>query len=429
MRKYLRIKKKKERRNQNIRAKMKAEQIDYTYDKVFTFKHFIEVLPKCFQDVGWKSSVQNYIINSIIKPYSDFVNMRNRELPKPVSDRDIVIYERGKARIITPIHVKDRVIQKVICDYALVPILSKKLIYDNGASLEGKGVLFTRNRIYHHLRNAIKEFGTDFYVLSFDFKNFFNSVPHRTCREMLTRYIYDQEIIDITMDMIKSHHKVKIMKIADKAERQMMLNKLENDELCGICLGSQVSQIMALVIVNDIDHYIKDVKKCKYYCRYMDDGNIFLKTKEELQELFEGMKEISDRLGLQFNETKTHITKISKGFTFLKIKYSVTNTGKIVRILTRKGTVRMRRKLKKFKPKVDSGELTLDNVYDSMQSWLAHSEIANSYITVKNMIKPYNALYGGYRITKKWKKYINGGKNGELLQVDKWADYRWGRVT
>ena len=303
------------------------------------------------------------------------------------------------------------------------------MIYDNGASLEGKGVLFTRNRIYHHLRNAIKEFGTDFYVLSFDFKNFFNSVPHRTCREMLTRYIYDQEIIDITMDMIKSHHKVKIMKIADKAERQMMLKKLENDELCGICLGSQVSQIMALVIVNDIDHYIKDVKKCKYYCRYMDDGNIFLKTKEELQELFEGMKEISDRLGLQFNETKTHITKISKGFTFLKIKYSVTNTGKIVRILTRKGTVRMRRKLKKFKPKVDSGELTLDNVYDSMQSWLAHSEIANSYITVKNMIKPYNALYGGYRITKKWKKYINGGKNGELLQVDKWADYRWGRVT
>ena len=115
--------------------------------------------------------------------------------------------------------------------------------------------------------------------------------------------------------------------------------------------------------------------------------------------------------------------------TFLKIKYSVTNTGKIVRILTRKGTVRMRRKLKKFKPKVDSGELTLDNVYDSMQSWLAHSEIANSYITVKNMIKPYNALYGGYRITKKWKKYINGGKNGELLQVDKWADYRWGRVA
>jgi hypothetical protein len=82
---------------------------------------------------------------------------------------------------------------------------------------------------------------------------------------------------------------------------------------------------------------------------------------------------------------------------------------------SKKGTVRMRRKLKKFKPKVDSGELTLDNVYDSMQSWLAHSEIANSYITVKNMIKPYNALYGGYRITKKWKKYINGGKNGELL--------------
>lgn len=429
MRKQLRIKKKNERRNRDTRIKMKIEQADYTYDKVFTFKHFIDVLPKCFKGVGWKSSVQNYMINSILKPFNDFVNMKNRELPKPVSDKDIVIYERGKARIITPIHVKDRVIQKVLCDYALVPILSKKLIYDNGASLEGKGVLFTRNRMHHHLQNAIKEFGTDFYVLSFDFKNFFNSVPHRTCRELLGRYIYDKEIIDITMEMIKSHHKVKIMKLKDKNEKQNMLKKLENDELCGICLGSQVSQIMALVIANDIDHYIKDVKKCKYYCRYMDDGNILLKTKEELKELFKGMKEISDRLGLQFNKTKTHITKISKGFTFLKIKYSVTNTGKIVRILTRKGTVRMRRKLKKFKTKVESSELTLDSVYDSIQSWLAHSEIANSYRTVKSMIKLYNLLYGGYKITKKWKKQTSGGKNSELLQIDKWADYRWGRVA
>lgn len=427
MRKHYRILKKKERIQQKKLEKMKFEQAEYTYDKVFTFRHFIEVFPKCLKGVSWKSSVQSYMINSVTKLYRDFINLKSRELPTPVSDKEIVIYERGKARVITPIHVKDRVIQKVLCDYCLVPLLSKKLIYDNGASLKNKGVLFSRNRMQQHLQNAVKEFGTDFYVLSFDFKSFFDSIPHRTCREMLGRYIYDQEIINVTMNMIKSHHKVRICKIKDIEEKKKQLEKLENDELCGICLGSQVSQIMALIIANDIDHYIKDVKKCKYYYRYMDDGDVFLKTKEELNELFHGMKKICDRLGLKFNEIKTHITKISKGFTFLKVRYFVSNTGGIVKILTRKGIVRMRRKLKKFKPKVESNTMKLDNVYDSMQSWIAHSKIAKSYKTVKSMNKLYNNLYDGYKLTKKW-KHISGGNNN-VLQADKWAEYRWGRVA
>jgi len=75
---------------------------------------------------------------------------------------------------------------------------------------------------------------------------------------------------------------------------------------------------------------------------------------------------VCDSLGLKFNLKKTHITKVSKGFTFLKVRYRVTATGKIIKTLTRKGIVRMRRKLKKFRKKVDEGIMTLDNVYDSM---------------------------------------------------------------
>ena len=136
----------------------------------------------------------------------------------------------------------------------------------------------------------------------------------------------------------------------------------------------------------------------KFYVRYMDDGVIFAKTKEELQELFEGLKKICDSLGLKFNLKKTHITKVSNGFTFLKVRYRVTATGKIIKTLTRKGIVRMRRKLKKFRKKVDEGIMTLDNVYDSMQSWLAHARVAQSHKTVRSMMKLYNDLFDGYRI-------------------------------
>ena len=351
MNKKLRIKKKKEIIKNRKLEKLKSQQNEYTFDKVFTLQHFVKVYPKCLLGVRWKASVQRYITNSVSKLYNDFLLTKERKLPKPVSDKEVTIYERGKPRTITPIHVKDRVTQKVLCDFALVPILSKKLIYDNGASLKGKGVMFSRNRALKHLYSAVREYGTDFYVLSFDFKNFFDSVPHKTCREILERYIYDKEIIDITMDVIKSPHRTRINKIKDKNEKIRMIKMLDNDELYGICLGSQVSQIMALIIANDIDHYIKDVKKCRYYVRYMDDGIVFLKTKNELIQLHKELKNICDRLGLRLNDNKTHITKIRKGFTFLKVRYCVTDNGKIVKKLTRKGIVRMRRKLKKFKRK------------------------------------------------------------------------------
>lgn len=427
MRKTYRILKRKEIREQKRLEKMKIEQADYAYDKVFSFQHFVRVYPKCLKGVSWKASVQNYEINAVTKLYNDFLRLRDRKLPTPISDKTISIYERGKERFITPIHVKDRVIQKVVCDYALVPILSRKLIYDNGASLKGKGVQFSRNRVFKHLKNAINEFGTDFYVLTFDFKSYFDSVPHSTCRYILNKYILDKEVVDITMEMIKSHHKKQINKIKDIKERKEKLRQLENDELCGICLGSQVSQIMALIVANDLDHYIKDIRKCKYYYRYMDDGNIFLKTKEELNELLNEMKKICDRLGLKFNDKKTQITKIRKGFTFLKVHYYVTDSGKIIRKLKRQGTIRMRRKLKKLKRKIDNNELTLDNAYDSMQSWIAHSKVANSYKTVQSMLELYDNLFGGYKITKKWKAMHGGKKN--VLQADKWAEYRWSGIV
>ena len=422
MRKEYRIRKRKEAIERKRKERMRKEQAEYTYKKVFTMQHFVAALKKSIKGVKWKASVQNHIANATTKLFSSYINMKKRKLPTLISDKEISIRERGKRRIIFPIHIRDRIIQKVLCDYALLPILTKHLIYDNGASLEDKGVEFSRRRILQHLINAVKEFGTDFVILSFDFKNYFNSIPHKTCRMILERYIYDKEIIETTMQIIKAHHRKMISKIKDKEERKLKLQMLDNDELCGICLGSQVSQVMALIVVNDIDHFIKDKMGCKYYERYMDDGVVILKTKEEAHELFCGMKEIADSLGLKFNEEKTHIVKATRGFTFLKVKYNITKDGKILRRLTRKGIVRMRRKLKKYKAKVINKEMTLDNVYDSMQAWIAHSKVAKSYTTQKNMLKLYDDLYNGYRITRKWKR-MNGGKN--VLQTDRWSKYRW----
>lgn len=138
---------------------------------VLTTQHFIEALIKCRKGVSWKGSVQIYTANAVVQIHNAREQLLKAKLPELASVKRIVLYERGKRRVICPIIISDRMIQRVLCDNALVPVLKDILIYDNGASMKGKGVEFSRQRLLHHLYGAINEYGSNFYALTFDFKD------------------------------------------------------------------------------------------------------------------------------------------------------------------------------------------------------------------------------------------------------------------
>lgn len=412
-------------RDKARRAAKKALRNEKTkaddYDKVMTMQNYYGALKKCRKGVMWKGKPQKYCQTSNTQVTGTLEHIDDYELPPLENTSQITLYERGKKRIITPIQFSDRMTQRVLCDYSLIPIIQPTLIYDNGASTEGKGTDFARKRVEMFLRDSIKEYGEDFYILSFDFKSFFDSIPHSTCYNVLNEYYSDKRIVELIIEVVKSYQRPEILKIEDDSKRTLLLDLLENNQMKGICLGSQISQILALVVPNQLDHYIKDKQRMKRYVRYMDDGIIIHKNKEVLQELYEGMRDVCNNLGLTFNEKKTKIVKATKGFSFLKIKYRVVGS-RLVKTLARSGIVRMRRKLKKFKIKVDNGVMKLDDVYNSMQSWLSHAKLAQSYHTVRSMLKLYDELFDGYKITK---KYFKKEDNNEILQSDKWAEFRW----
>ena len=53
----------------------------------------------------------------------------------------------------------------------------------------------------------------------------------------------------------------------------------------GIPIGNYTSQYFANIYLNELDQYIKHKLHCKYYYRYMDDGIILIKTKEQVKEI------------------------------------------------------------------------------------------------------------------------------------------------
>ena len=392
------------------------EQI--TLENVITVANYIEALKECRKAVGYKFSVQNYIAHGLFYIGQTISIIRSGKVPAVKNTEQVVISERGHKRVITPIRIEDRVTQRVLCDKVLVPLAEKKMIYDNGASVKGKGTDFSRWRVNEHIEAAKRRWGADnVYVLKFDFKSFFASIPHAQCFRVLDEMIEDKRLRDLIMGIIESYQLEEIKRIEDPVLREKELKSLLAHEKVGICLGSQISQLMALLVPNDFDHYIKDKLGIEFYVRHMDDGIILLNDKDELVRIKGLLEQEAAKYGLTLHRKKTRIVKLTKGFTYLKVRYHASN-GKTIKTLVRSGIVRMRRKMKKFTWMVGKTRLTMDDIYTSVQSWVAHAKAAMSYHTVKAMMRLYDEHFGGYRMTRSyWKAHKEMKRKRKVLRL------------
>ena len=62
-------------------------------------------------------------------------------------------------------------------------------------------------------------------------------------------------------------------------------------------IGNDTSQFFANIYMNELDHYIKERLKVKYYVRSMDDFIMFVRTKEDAKKvLFDVSKYVMEVL-------------------------------------------------------------------------------------------------------------------------------------
>lgn len=339
----------------------KTNQISYS--QTFTYTNLWNAFMQSLRGVYWKPSVQrfrNHAITSMSKVYNSLQNKTFKS--KGFYEFDIV--ERGKPRHIKSVHISERVVQRCLCDKALVPILTKTFIYDNGACVKNKGIDFALNRMVKHLRDFYRNNGNEGYILQYDFSKFFDRINHSKLKILLKRQIKDKEILNLANQLI---------------------DDFKGD--IGLGLGSQISQICALFYPSILDHYIKEILNLKYYGRYMDDGYLIFQNKEHLKVCLEKIKEITSILDIKLNVKKTHISKLSRGFTFLKVKFNLLSNGQILRRPFKGSIVRMKRKLKIYKRWVDEGKFTLEDVRMSYTSWRGHISKINSHMSVRSTDK------------------------------------------
>lgn len=349
-----------------------GEQINlsdcFDFKKVFTYTHLWKSYKNCKKGVNWKASTHKFTTNAPLNVFRLFIALQTGKFKSP-GFYEFDIYERGKHRHIKSVRIEERVVQRCLCDYCIVPVLARTFIYDSGATLKDKGYDFAIDRVRTHLQRHYRKHGAEGYVLLFDFSKFFDNISHEQIKSILSSHFRDQRILNLIFHFIDA--------FGDK----------------GLGLGSQISQVLALAAADKLDHFIKEQLRIKGYVRYMDDGWLLHESKEFLQECLEQIKAKCREDGLILNEKKTHIVKLSRGFTFLKVKYFVTDSGKVIRKISRESVTRERRKLKKLKTRLDCNLIQMEDILQSYNSWDGHASRFDSYNTRRSMRNTFNILF------------------------------------
>lgn len=356
-------------RRQQKRQEKRARLSEHdSFASVFSYANLYRSYCLCRKGVAWKASVQKFIAVAPLSVYQIYDKLKRGTYRSP-GFFEFDLFERGKARHIQSNTIGERVVQRTLCDQALNPILCRTFIHDNGAALPRKGYDFAINRLTCHLRRHVQKYGQNGYILLFDFRRFFDNVDHALVKAELRRQFTDQRIIKITSHFVDM--------FGDR----------------GLGLGSQISQVLALVSGNRLDHYIKEELGIKGYARYMDDGYLIHHSKAYLQECLLKIRALCAKLGIVLNEKKTQIFKLSRGFSWLKMRVFVTPTGKIVKKIYKHSVTRERRKLKKLRKMLTVGKVTLEDCYNAWQSWRAYALRFNAWRTMKTMGQLYDSLF------------------------------------
>ena len=259
------------------------------------------------------------------------------------SQYHVFLIREPKYRLIMSENIPDKIVNHLISRYLLLPALDHKLIDTNVATRICKGSGYAFDMLTRYLRKLILE-QKKIYILKIDIKKYFYNIDHNILRKKLVNEIKDKEALELifaSLDTTNESYvneiitrvkhneikKIKSLKINEK-EKRRKISEIEKiplyDKNKGLGIGNMTSQILAVYYLNDVDHFIKEKLKCKYYIRYMDDLIILDNDYDKLKRILPIIEKEINKLNLEIND-KSRIIDMKRGLSFLGYTYSIRN--------------------------------------------------------------------------------------------------------
>lgn len=218
-----------------------------------------------------------------------------------------------KPRDIHKAEVRDRVLHHAIYRI-LYPFFDRTFIADSYSCRKDKGTHRALNRFRDFARIVSKNNTQTCWILKCDIRKFFANIDHEILKEILEKYIEDENILNLLKNIIDSFEK-------------------------GLPLGNLTSQLLVNIYMNEFDQFVKHKFKVKYYIRYADDFVFLHNDKIYLKNLQLSVGEfLENKLKLKLHPDKVFIKTFGSGVDFLGWVHFPKH--RVLRITTKKRILR-----------------------------------------------------------------------------------------
>lgn len=330
----------------------------------FTYENLTWAARECMKGVAWKNGTARWRMH--ILAYCRRLEIELATGKYRMGRPNTFRITSPKERTVSALLFRDRVVHKVICHQGgLIADMFRNAYIDNCACQTGKGTTFAIGRMKKHLRRHYLENGADGYVVDMDVRKFFDSIPH----DQLIEQVYFRVRLPIVRKMVRD-----------------IIESYPGDR--GIGLGSEISQVLANSYLTAVDFMLKQRLGVRHCVRYADNiicilpkeiggiddtGNsVKIDGKEYARTVYDGVRHALHTLGLDVNP-KSSIHPLSQGFHFLGFRWRLKGTGSIRLSVLRKSRTRIRRRLRRLVRKYRAGQIEMQDVLNSYQSWAAYA--------------------------------------------------------
>ena len=301
-------------------AKKKSNNI---YDSVITMDNLYDIWLIIKKTCKNKKELYYFELNLNENIYSIYKKLKNKTYI-PSKFKCFMIFE-PKPRLVMSQTIEDKIVNHFIAKYYLLPYIENSLIDSNVATRKNKGSSYAMKLLKKYINKLlINNKNKEIYCLKIDVSKYFYSINHEILIDMVSKKIKDKDIINLIKIIIKETNSTYVNKIIKYYNNKYNIDIPLYINNKGLSIGAMSSQFLAIFYLNDIDHYIKEILKCKYYIRYMDDILILDTDKEKIKYLFKDITKRINDINLKVNK-KSNIYRCSTGFSFLGYKYVVIN--------------------------------------------------------------------------------------------------------
>lgn len=332
-----------------------SKRINNIYDKALTFSKIRDAYKRTSKRKRKTKDVIEFemkLEDNIIKIYKELKN-GTYQIGKY---KKFTVYE-PKERIIHCLPFYDRVVQQLYVHEYILPYMIKKFISTSFACIPGRGTRKCIETIQKFMLEANKKWDKPYFV-KYDISKFFYSIDKEILYEIMRKHYKDRKFLELTK---------KFIEFSEKEEQDK-----------GIPIGNYTSQYFANIYMNELDKYIKEQLRIKYYARYMDDGILIVENKKMAKDILNKIEFfVNNKLNLKLNKKSTYFP-LKQGCLFCGYRIYLHH-----KLIKRSNINRMKKRIKKWNREWESKQYNFQYWRQSFYSWKGYAEFANS----KNLIK------------------------------------------